>query len=88
MASSVTASYVFTVAAAPLSITSAAPPPALVGSAFSFTFTAGGGIPPYTWTMSPTIPGLSLDTNTGELSGVPLVPGSTPIDVTVTDSAP
>ncbi len=87
MANRATASYVFTVAAAPLSITSAAPPPALVGQAYSFTFMAGGGVPPYAWDISPSVPGLSLDANTGELSGTPTVPGSTNIEVGVTDSA-
>lgn len=88
MSATATAQYVFTVSAQPLAITSAAPPPALVGQAYSFTFTAGGGQPPYSWTLTPAIPGLSLDAASGILSGTPTTPGSTNITVAVTDAAP
>jgi hypothetical protein len=45
--------------AAELTITSAAPPAATAGSPYSYTFTATGGTPPYTWDgslVSPDIP--------------------------------
>ena len=47
-----------------------------------------GGQPPYTWTIdSQSLPnGLSLDTQTGEISGTPVKAGSFPFTVKVTDN--
>ncbi len=58
------------------------------GAAYSQTFTASGGIPPYKWAISGTLPaGLSLAATTGVLSGTPTQVGAFPITVQVTDSA-
>jgi hypothetical protein len=57
---------------------------------YSTTLAAIGGQPPYGWTLtSGTLPtGLSLDKNTGVISGTPTVLGTSPFfAITVTDAA-
>lgn len=48
-----------------------------------------GGVAPYTWSIAAGIlpPGLTLNPNTGEISGVPTVVGTFGLDLRVTDSA-
>jgi len=64
------------------------PPPGTVASAYTHTFTAGAGVPPYTFSISagalPT--GLSLNAATGVASGIPTVAGIFNFTVEVTDS--
>jgi beta-glucanase (GH16 family) len=64
-------------AAAPLSVTAASLPGATVGSAYSATLAAQGGIRPYTWTLAsgqlPT--GLTLS-SLGVISGTPTASGT------------
>jgi large repetitive protein len=48
---------------------------------------ATGGTPPYTWSLSPNIPGLTFDPINVALNGTPTAPGSFPLSATVTDSA-
>jgi len=56
------------------------------GSAFSQTFTASGGVSPYTFTTSSALPvGLSLST-AGVLNGTPTQTGTFPIIVRATDA--
>lgn len=55
-----------------------------------FTFTATGGVPPYSWSASSLPPGLSINTLNGEITGTP-TPASTTagtynVVVTVNDS--
>src|SRR3990172_4137021 len=73
-------------------ITSTSPLPAGTEfSAYSFTFTAANGTPPYSnWTISSgTLPsGLSLNVNTGVLSGTPTQQGVFSFGVKVSDSQP
>lgn len=69
-----------------LSPTSA--PAADYGMAYSLTFQATGGVTPYRYALSGTLPtGLSLDTTSGVLSGTPTEAGSFPIVVTASDSS-
>lgn len=89
--------------AADLAITSAQPPAATAGAAYSFTFTANGGTPPYTWDASLVSPdntgttwwfsswggainGMTFNSTSGTLSGVPVFAGALPLRVKVTDA--
>src|SRR5262249_49676586 len=51
-----------------------------------FTFTAGGGVGPYTWSAVGLPPDLSLDAVTGEVNGTPSQAGSYNVTVTASDS--
>jgi Putative Ig domain len=74
---------------APLAITTSSLPAGTVGTPYSATLAASGGVPPYTWSVGASVPlpvGLALSSS-GLLSGTPgTVSTSTPI-FTVTDSA-
>jgi hypothetical protein len=76
----------WTVNPAELSITTASLPNATVGAAYSQTFVAAGGTPPYTWTAASLPAWLALSTG-GVLSGTPTQSGSFTFTVTVIDSA-
>jgi len=61
-------------------------PGGIVGTAYSITFAADGGTPPYKWTStSGSVPGLTFSTN-GTLSGTPTTAGTYTIIIAVTDS--
>jgi hypothetical protein len=61
---------------------------ALVGAAVSIQFTANGGVPPYTYTSSAGLPaGLSLNSQTGLVSGTVATAGTYPLTIQVTDSS-
>jgi hypothetical protein len=51
-----------------------------------FTFTASGGVQPYSWTASALPPGLTLNAQSGALTGTPTLAGSYKAVVTATDS--
>lgn len=61
-------------------------PNGTVGTPYSFNFIAAGGIPPYSWTQNPTVPGLSIST-TGVFSGIPTTAGTYNEVVVLTDSS-
>ncbi len=70
----------------PLAILTGALPADVVGTAYSQTFTGTGGLSPYTWTATGTLPpGLTLSTG-GVLSGTPTTAGTFPFVVTMTDA--
>ncbi len=73
--------------AAGVSTTFAAPPAAVVNTAYSYTLTATGGTTPYTWSVnSGTLPaGLTLSA-AGVLSGTPTATGSYTFSVNVIDA--
>jgi hypothetical protein len=82
----------FTVNAASLTITDTSLPTGTVNQIYpATTLSATGGIPPYTWSVSPALPnGLLLNNlSPGTISGVPLAgsDGTTNQTFTVTDSA-
>ena len=72
-----------------LSVTTTSPLPAgVIGTAYSKTLAASGGIAPYTWVASALPSGLSLNAATGVISGTPggTFTGTMVVTVTVTDS--
>ena len=77
-----------TVSSAPLSVTTTSLPSGTVGSSYSATLVATGGITPYTWSLtSGALPaGLSLNASSGAITGTPTAAGSSSFTVTVTDS--
>lgn len=64
-------------------------PPAVADIPYSHTFVAHGGVPPYQWSVDSLPEGLSLNPETGEIVGVPVVTGdgSQQVTVTVVDSS-
>ena len=78
-----------TIGPAPLTIICDNPPVGIVGTQYIHEFPVEGGTPPYTFAVTAgSLPdGLTLDGNTGEISGIPLVKGVFPFTVQVTDSA-
>jgi hypothetical protein len=63
-------------------------PAATVGSAYHATLSGYGGVSPYHWLLAAgTLPaGLSLDPNTGAITGTPTTPQNAQFTVRVTDS--
>lgn len=72
----------------PLEITTASVPEATQGLNLTFSLTASGGFPPYTWgqTAGAMPPGLQLNTNTGLISGIPSTPGTYSVTIQLRDS--
>ena len=77
-----------TVVAPVLTITNGAPPVGTLGSIYGFTFTATGGLPPYTWSVSSgTLPlGIVLTPLTGVIAGIPTLQQTANFTVQVSDS--
>ena len=70
-----------------LSITTTSLPSGVVGTNYLGTVGVSGGVQPYTWSITGTLPaGLSLDTSTGVISGMPTTTATSSFTVTVTDS--
>ncbi len=74
-----------------LVIDSGQPPSPAAGVPYTFTFTASGGTPPYTWSGAIISPegstnGLSLDSATGVYAGLPVFAGPLPLRVIVRDA--
>jgi uncharacterized repeat protein (TIGR03803 family) len=71
-----------------LAITSTTLPAAIVGIQYSAPVAATGGLPPYKWTAGANLDklGLSIDPNTGVISGIPQVAGTFSGGVSITDS--
>ena len=69
-----------------LTITTTSLPSGVVNRAYSTTLTGTGGAMPYNWTATGLPPGLTLNANSGVLSGTPTQTGSFTANVTLTDA--
>ncbi|MGD0743991.1 MAG: LamG-like jellyroll fold domain-containing protein [Verrucomicrobiota bacterium] len=85
--SGVNGNTLLTVQPVPLNITTTTLPGGVTNMAYSATLTAIGGTPPYIWSLaSGTLPaGLTLNTNSGAISGVPTAAGVSTFTARVTD---
>jgi hypothetical protein len=81
-----TGGFAITISPADLIIVTPSLPDAIVGTAYSATFTASGGIPPYLWTVTGLPAGLTATGPT--IGGTPATSGSFTVTVSVKDSAP
>jgi hypothetical protein len=81
--------FSITINRAPLTMVTSILEPGVKGTQYSQQLIAGGGTPPYLWSLTRgQLPdGLSLDTSMGRISGAPLVTGTFPISVGVSDTA-
>ncbi|MEO6920605.1 MAG: putative Ig domain-containing protein [Collimonas sp.] len=81
--------FTLTVTAPTISLTPAGPTLTPVyGNVFSQAFTANGGVAPYAYVLTGSLPtGLSWNAGTGILSGTPTQSGSFPISVSATDQS-
>lgn len=80
--------FTLVVQSLPLTISGTAPS-GTQGVSYSYTFSATGGVSPYTWSTSGSVPpGLSINSSTGVLSGTPTAGGSYSFSVLVTDTQP
>jgi putative Ig domain-containing protein len=73
-----------------LAITTNSLPAAQVGQPYNVTLQRSGGIAPFTWSVSPALPGgLSLDSATGQITGSPAAgtQGNYPLTFTLQDSS-
>ena len=74
------------VVAPALSITTASLPDGALNTAYSFTLASSGGTAPVTWSVAGALPaGLTLDTNTGVISGTPTAAGKADFTIQATD---
>jgi len=73
---------------APIVISQANFPPGQAGQAYDGGFFYGGGVPPYTWSISAGAlpPGLTINTTTSEVKGTPTKAGTFNFTARVTDS--
>lgn len=69
-----------------LGITTESLPGGIMGSGYSTMITATGGASPYTFTASGLPDGLTIDEQSGKISGVPAQAGRAEISIIVTDS--
>ncbi|MGD0632531.1 MAG: N,N-dimethylformamidase beta subunit family domain-containing protein, partial [Terracidiphilus sp.] len=86
---SVTGSTLLTIQTGPLSITTTSLAGDFVNTAYAATLSASGGTMPYTWSIiSGSLPnGLTLNTNTGAITGTPTTAGTFNFTAQVSDAS-
>jgi large repetitive protein len=83
-----TRSLTITITPSPLTITTNGQLPAgSLNFQYTATLAALGGSAPYTWSAVGLPAGLSINSSTGAITGVPTAAGNFPVAITVTDSA-
>ncbi len=70
----------------PLTVDCGAPPGGAKSAQYSHQPSAAGGTPDYVWSASGLPDGLTIDPESGEISGAPLTPGDYVIELSVMDS--
>jgi hypothetical protein len=78
--------YVFTVVDTPI-ITTKSLPDGIVPEAYSAVVEATSGVEPYTWSANGLPDGLSIDADTGQISGCPEEGGTFSVEVSCVDDA-
>lgn len=69
----------------PLTVDCGQPPKGAQAAMYTYTPEASGGIPAYVWKAGGLPPGLTIQPNTGTISGKPTDPGEYIIELTLTD---
>jgi hypothetical protein len=84
---STTLSLTVNLTVTPVTITTASLPNGKVGQPYNFILEGLGGTLPYSWTAVPAFPqGLTLNTATGAITGIPTITSSAPSNVSLRDS--
>ena len=72
----------------PLEITTSSLPSGTVNQPYSISVSGSGGVPPYTWSVTPALPAnLSFGTTTGAITGTPVTGGTSSHTFTLGDSS-
>jgi hypothetical protein len=80
------ASYTLILTANALTLNTTTLPEGYIGTSYTTTLSASGGVPARTFSVTGTLPtGLSFNSTTGKISGTPSVAGLTNLTFTVTD---
>jgi hypothetical protein len=69
-----------------LGITTTSLPSGMVGSSYTSTVAASGGMAPYAWSATGLPAGLEINPSTGAIVGTPTASGTAPVVITATDS--
>ena len=70
-----------------LTIITSSLPNGTVEQSYGAAVSGSGGLPPYTWSVTPALPAnLSFNTQTGGITGIPVAAGSTSLTFTLQDS--
>jgi hypothetical protein len=81
-------SLTLSVLAFALQITSSGLPNGQLGVPFQTSLSGSGGVTPYTWTVTGTLPaGLSLNASSGAIAGTPTLAGTSTFAIVLTDSS-
>ncbi|WP_246475021.1 IPTL-CTERM sorting domain-containing protein [Diaphorobacter ruginosibacter] len=83
----ITVALPLTINPAPLALSTTSLAPATIGTPYTQTIVATGGVAPYAWSATGLPADLTIDPATGIISGTPTAAGTSQVTVTVTDDA-